>query len=326
VLCDRGNYWVAETSLCTACAVPKYKAHVGSAACLSCVKDSVFISADQECTQLTIGCVAGYYYEGLNCLRCPHNHTTPTSPAIYYRDSCLCMPGFQKVSNSVCTVCPPGFYSPSINSMCISSPRGTMVQFSGSLSFQKCPKNWVSYTTESKSCTPCPFGTYSNAENTLCIPGSENKVTPNVQTEYKIRVFCVDPNSSGLQSAEFTFVKNSGVSWDLHRQNINQNYPFFVSENASFTTFTCTTAYLHSTPKTCNFNMFMMRMHSYIWECVSCPVGMYKNTNTFLYSDCKPCSNGFCPELEPLCDANNGIYVLPSNPKYLDNFKYTILE
>jgi len=306
--------------------VPKYKAHVGSAACLSCVKDSVFISADQECTQLTIGCVAGYYYEGLNCLRCPHNHTTPTSPAIYYRDSCLCMPGFQKVSNSVCTVCPPGFYSPSINSMCISSPRGTMVQFSGSLSFQKCPKNWVSYTTESKSCTPCPFGTYSNSENTLCIPGSENKVTPNVQTEYKIRVFCVDPNSSGLQSAEFTFVKNSGVSWDLHRQNINQNYPAFVSENASFTTFTCTTAYLHSTPKTCNFNMFMMRMHSYIWECVSCPVGMYKNTNTFLYSDCKPCSNGFCPELEPLCDANNGIYVLPSNPKYLDNFKNTILE
>jgi len=70
-LCDRGKYWVAETSVCTVCAVPKYKTQLGLAACLSCVGDSVFIAADQACTQLTEGCVTGYYYEGLNCVRCP---------------------------------------------------------------------------------------------------------------------------------------------------------------------------------------------------------------------------------------------------------------
>jgi len=325
VLCDRGNYWVAETSVCTVCAVPKYKTQVGSAACLSCVKDIVFIAADQACTQLTEGCVNGYYYEGLNCLRCKlstHNHTTPVSPAIYYRDSCLRIAGFQKVSNTVCTACPPGFYSPSINSMCISSPRGTMVQFPGSPSFQKCPRNWVSHT----ACTPCPFGTYSNIENTLCMPGSENKVTPPIQTEYKIRVFCVGPSSRGFQLPESTLLKISGVSWDVHRQHINQIYPDFVSEKASFATPTCTTAYLHSTPTTCNFNMFMMRIHSYIWECVSCPVGMYKDTQTLLYSDCKPCSDGFCPELEQACDATEGICDLPSNLTYMDHFKYSIPE
>ena len=326
VLCDRGKYWFTETSVCTACAVPKYKTQLGSAACLSCVGDSVFIVADQVCTQLTANCITGYYYEGLNCVRCPHNHTTPTSPAIYYRDSCVCMAGFQKISNTVCTACPPGFYSPTIKSTCVSSPRGTIVQFPGSTAFQKCPKNWVSQVIGSIACTPCPFDTYSNIENTLCMPGSENKVIPAIQTEYKIRVFCLDPSSRGFRLLELTLVKNSGVSWNVHRQKINEIYPNFVKVEANFTTFTCTTAYLHSTPTTCNFNMFMMRIHSYIWECVSCPVGMYKDTNTLLYSDCKPCSNGFCPELQQPCDATKGIYVFPSNPTYTEHFKYIIHE
>jgi len=202
----------------------------------------------------------------------------------------------------------------------------TKYQFPGSTAFEKGPKNWVLHATESTTCILCPFGTYSNVENTLCMQGNENKVTPPIQTEYEISVFCVGPSSRGFQLPESTLVKISGVSWDMHKQNINQNYPDFVSENAGFATSTCTPACLHSTPTTCNFNMFMMRMHTYIWECASCPIGMYKDTQTLLYSDYKPCSNVFCPELEQACDATKGICVLPSNLMYMDHFKYIIPE
>jgi len=89
VLCGIGTYWSAGTSSCTACAGSTYKSQTGSAVCQSCVGDSVFISINVECTQLTQNCVSGYYYEGLNCVRCPHNHTTPKKPAIYYRNSCF---------------------------------------------------------------------------------------------------------------------------------------------------------------------------------------------------------------------------------------------
>jgi len=289
--------------------------------CLLCQGDSTFIAVDQECMQLTENCVIGYYYDGPQCVRCPNNHTTPEIPGIYYRDSCKCMAGFEKKSDVMCTICVKGYYSSHTDSMCIASPRGTFVQFAGSTLSQKCAENWVSYSAASTVCTPCPLGTYSNIHNTLCVPGDRNKVILPTQNDYNIHIFCLDISSRGLDTSDLVLVKNSKVSWDTHRQNIMQHYPNFVSDDVAFATPICGTAFLHSTPTFCKLNMFMMRMHSYIYECVSCPVGMYKNTQTLLYADCKPCSDKHCPELQEVCNLAESTYVLLSHRFNTDHFK-----
>jgi hypothetical protein len=324
VLCDSGKYWAVETSSCTLCVWPKYKTQVGSAMCESCQVDSVFIAADTECTNLT-ACMQGYYNEHLNCLRCPHNHTTPTSSAIYYRESCICLPGFEKITDVECTPCIAGFYSPFIGSSCIQAPRGTFVQYIGSTLYQTCAKNWISPTTASKSCTPCPYGTFSSPENTFCVPGDENSLTSHIKQQFKLSVFCVDVNSFGLKTGFVSMEKNSHVSWDSSKEIINTYYSNFVSDRAHFSTPFCDKAYLYSTPSSCGLNMFMMRTHSYIWECVRCPIGMYKNTFSVLYADCNPCSNNFCPQVQQACQETNGIHLTPQNPTYSNYFKHSYL-
>jgi len=321
VLCSIGKYWSIETSLCTECVGSTYKSQVGSAMCQSCVGDSVFTFVNVECTQLTQSFMSGYYYEGLNCVLCPHNHTTPANPAIYYRNSCFCLPGFGKKSNIECISCTPGFYSSNIDMSCTPSPRGTFVHVPGSISYKKCLKNWVSFVQASISCTPCPSTSYSNSQNTLCLPGNENNLAPTTTQQFKISVFCVDSGLFGLNSGFVTMEKQSGVRWDASKQAIISYYPNFVDENAHFCTNACAKVYLHSTPTACGVNMFMMRIHSYIWECVSCPSGTYKNTFSLSYTDCKPCSAGFCPELKQTCDASNSIHIMPSDPMYTNYFK-----
>jgi len=163
VLCDIGKHWSTETSLCTVCAGSTYKSQVGSAICQSCLGDSVFISVNVECTQLTQNCMYGYYYEGLHCVRCPNNHTTLTNPAICYRSSCFCLPRFQRrlqTSDVECMPCNRGVYSSNVGVSCIPSPRGTFVNVDGSVMYTKCPKNWVSLAEASTLCTPCPSSSY----------------------------------------------------------------------------------------------------------------------------------------------------------------------
>lgn len=289
--------------------------------CQSCVGDSVFISINVECTQLTQNCVSGYYYEGLNCVRCPNNHTTPTRPAIYYRSSCFCLPGFQRKSEVECVPCNRGFYSSNVGMSCTASPRGTFVNVDGSIMFTKCPKNWVSLVEASTSCTPCPSTSYSNSQNTLCVPGNENNLAPSITQQFKVSVFCVDVGSFGLKPVFMSMEKHSGVSWDGFKSTIGTFYPNFINENTSFSTPTCAVTYLHSTPSACGVNMFMMRMHSYIWGCVSCPTGKYKHTLSLLFTDCKACSDNFCPHLTQTCNATDAIYTVSSDPMYTNYFK-----
>jgi len=139
---------------------------------------------------------------------------------------------------------------------------------------------------------------------------------------FKIIIFCVDIQSTGLINGGLIIEQISSVSWDELKENINAYYPNFVSKNYNFATETCAKAYLHSTQTTCGSNMFMMRTHNYIWECISCLVGMYKPTLTLLYTDCKPCSGNLCPELPEPCGKTNKIYTLHSNPLYTNYFRY----
>jgi len=324
VLCDVGKYWLAATNLCTICAGSTYKTQTGSAMCQSCIGDSVFISVNVECTPLTQNCMSGYYYEGLNCVRCPNNHTTPVNPAIYYRNSCLCLPGFERrleTSDLQCIPCNQGFYSSNIGMSCIPSPKGTFVNVPGSISYTKCPKNWVSLVEASTSCTQCPSTSYSTHQNTLCMPGNENNLAPSLQQQFKISVFCVDVEQFGLKPGFVTMEKQSGVTWDSFKQDISFFYANFVNETTHFSTPSCNINYLYTTPTACGVNTFMMRIHSYIWECVSCPTGTYKDTLSLSYTDCKACSGNFCPQLEQTCHARNDVYIPPSYPMYTNYFK-----
>jgi len=116
--------------------------------------------------------MSGYYYEGLHCVRCPNNHTTPGNPAIYYRSSCFWLPGFERKSDVECMPCKQGFYSSNVGTSCIPSPRGTFVNVDGCIMYTKWSQNWVSLVAASTSCTPCPSTSYSNFQNILCVPGN----------------------------------------------------------------------------------------------------------------------------------------------------------
>jgi len=218
--------------------------------------------------------------------------------------------------------CNPGFYSSDVGMSCIASPRGTFVNVDGSVMYTKCPKIWVSLVEASTSCTPCPSTSYSNSQNKLCVPGNENNLAPSRLQQFKISVFCVDVNSFGLKLGFVTMEKQSGLSWDGFKNTIVLFYPNFVKESIPFSTTTCAVNYLYPTPNTCGVNMFMMRMHSYIWERVSYPTGTYKDTLSLLYTDCKECSGNLCPELKQTCNATDGIYIVPSHPMYTNYFKY----
>jgi len=154
------------------------------------------------------------------------------------------------------------------------------------------------------------------------VPGNENNLAPSTLQQFKISVFCVDVVSFGLKLGFVTMEKQSGVSWDGFKNTIVSYYPNFVNESIPFLTPNCDVTYLHATPNACGVNMFMMRMHSYIWECVSCPTGTYKHTLSLLYTDCKGCSGNFCPELKQTCNATDAVYIVPSHPMYTNYFKY----
>jgi len=153
------------------------------------------------------------------------------------------------------------------------------------------------------------------------MPGNEYNLAPSTVKQFKITVFCVDVGSFGLKPGFVTMEKQSGVTWDSFKQDISFFYANFVNETIHFSTPRCDITYLHSTPTACGVNTFMMRIHSYIWECVSCPTGTYKDTLSLSYTDCKACSGNFCPQLEQTCHARNDIYISPSYPMYTNYFK-----
>ena len=110
--------------------------------------------------------------KGFFCTKCPHNHTTPmlASLQIHFKNSCVCVSGFEKISSFECAPCSIKFYSPSINSSCILSPVGSFVPHSAMSHHIQCQKIFISTTAGSSSCTPCPSNTYSNLQNTMCLP------------------------------------------------------------------------------------------------------------------------------------------------------------
>ena len=190
--------------------------------------DRVSRSIDQVCAKITENCLTENYYEGLNCVRCPHNHTTPTPVTIYYRDSCMCLSGFEKVSDNMCKPCLIGFYSSQIGQLCIEAPKGAFLRFPGSTMYTICPQNWGLLTVKSSSYTTCVSGTFSSSQNTFCVPGAVVAVTTHF---YSIRVFCINVHSTSLRNGVLIMQKNSGISWDNSKDSINQYHPNFVRKN-----------------------------------------------------------------------------------------------
>jgi hypothetical protein len=141
---------------------------------------------------------------------------------------------------------------------------------------------------------------------------------------YNVKIFCVAAISRGTGVGNILMTKYSNISWNNHTNSIREYFPAFVNTDVFFETNTCTHAFLYATPTSCGLNMFSMRMKSYIWECVSCPVGKYKNTYTTLYSDCNDCTGSNCQELHGHCNLNNNVLIYPSNTEYTKYFQESI--
>jgi len=68
-----------------------------------------------------------------------------------------------------------------------------------------------------------------------------------------------------------------------------------------------------------------MRKYAYIWECVHCAVGTYKETDTILRKDCLECRVGKCPLYDSLCDGEDMVMTKSSSPLYIESFKTPVV-
>ena len=99
--------------------------------------------------------------------------------------------------------------------------------------------------------------------------------------------------------------------------DIKAKFDNFRYENQSFVSNImiqkCTNSFLHSMPIECPFHMFSMRNHSYIWDCVSCTSGKFKNTKGTSYSECVQCINEECHRNLDECRNDKKIIVRNTN-------------
>ena len=237
VLCEIGTYWNLETYKCQPCNISTYKSQAGSSQCQGCVGNTGFINSFLPCQLLSTPCFDGYYYEGIYCVKCPQNKTTPrnTLGLIHFKDSCACKPGYEKTSVNTCVACRVGFYSPVVGSLCISSPPGNFVPYVAMSNYIKCPLRFVSTIPESTFCTPCPWGTISNQQNTICIPDTTSFPEIPKNHEYKINIFCVDAEKHAILniSTDYRFTKLNTTNWNMNTQ-ITNTYTSFTNDFTPF--------------------------------------------------------------------------------------------
>jgi hypothetical protein len=139
-------------------------------------------------------------------------------------------------------------------------------------------------------------------------------------SQYNIRTFCTDPHRPGLSNDMVAVWKFNNIKWSAHK-DITNLYASFAAENVQFPTAHCDGSFLHSAPTTCDFNTFAMRIHSYIWECMTCPYGKYKITSSTLYSDCRDCITPHCIHEVMSCD--QGVFI--TNQIHQDMQQYRLV-
>jgi hypothetical protein len=314
IRCPPGFFWDNTGFLCSECPFETYKVESGSSDCLPCRGASVFKDSVTPCTQLTEPCATGHYYEGTVCTKCLQNHTTLPNPdnVILYSDACVCTTGHAKNIDRLCLPCSVGSYAPVLNTTCIKSSAGTFVSTTGSTFARQCPRDWVAPSSAADSCVPCLWGTTANIGNTVCVPGMYTTPILPQQFAYQVQIFCVDPLSAGTMSpAGNEISKMSSSTWN-GVQAVVQLYPNFKTESELFQHgVMCEHAFLHSKPVACLGNSFAMRVHSYIWECVSCPIGKYKATTGTAYSECLMCTGISCASTKNYCDDSSNILLQP---------------
>jgi len=326
LLCAAGKYW--DNVLCLECRDGTYKNTEGSSECLICSHGRALTEKWQECSFLP-HCLESYYYHMTTCTRCPNNHTSTVTGiaanSTITRTSCVCIAGYEHSGNEMCKACLPGSYSPVYNSTCRPCAPGSFSITSGQTVCTLCPLNWVSVSSGSSSCVPCPSGSVSNKHRQICLPHSiEYTYTTDINA-YEVRFFCVDAMKFGLQGLSFRMQKKIGEEWsELDIQSIQSYSPNLLDSNTAFVLGNiCLDTFLHQKPVNCPINMFAMRLHSYIWDCMPCPTSTYKTTNTLLFSDCVVCgTNGVntCPELEKKCMVASDLIVSQTASLLYTNF------
>jgi len=295
----------------------------GIGECTKCPGDLVASNTSTLCQ----ACPSGKYVSENNthCIFCPYNHTMAMNVSST-KENCVCISGYEKISFFKCKPCSAGIYSAFINSTCIPCPPGSFVPHVGMNAYSQCTGNFVSTTPGATFCVPCPWNMVSNHQNTMCIP--ENSIYEKIPTiySYVINFFCVDPDNHGIlgYSNATILTKMNTSKWD-HKSDIIAKFQNFRYENKSFlsdiTTQKCANSFLHSMPVECPFHMFVIRKHSYIWDCVSCPSGKFKTTLGTSYSECIQCTNEECLETKDICLGSEQIVLHKSNSNFCDFYQ-----
>ena len=163
--CDAGFFMGDDNVTCTACPAGKFKGLSGNgfSLCVECEAGKFSTEASSHCTQCAVDLfsLAG----SASCSGCPSNSTTLELATSI--NSCLCLPGFQRVGD-LCVKCPFGFFKPTTdNVMCTQCEPGftTTYRMSSSAGDCKgCLQNQYAKQTEGGDiiCRDCPVPSYSD--------------------------------------------------------------------------------------------------------------------------------------------------------------------
>lgn len=154
---------------CVACAVAKYKASTGSAACTACRARST--SPEASTSSSACLCNAGLYLfsSGVGCLGCT---------AYTYKDV---------IGNQACTACPANTYAaadnptgdpyfPRLKSSCVACPSGS-----------SCPQSYCGHVRDCR----CDPGHYGERES-VCLPCDAGNYAPDV--DHQVCYLCTPGN------------------------------------------------------------------------------------------------------------------------------------
>lgn len=149
--CPAGTYSdVPSAAVCTQCQPPQFANVTGLTACFNCPVNTQFSAVDSNCEP----CATGYYRAAdMNALRC--------QPVL---------PGYGYVSGVV-TICPAGFYQPSLGvwAPCVGCSPGTYASSAGSTVCTTCPFGKAAPNANTTVCQECPGGSSMSFVNFTCL-------------------------------------------------------------------------------------------------------------------------------------------------------------
>ncbi|OAF65628.1 hypothetical protein A3Q56_06657, partial [Intoshia linei] len=312
-ICESGSQPNLDQTSCDLCPIGSYRTQGIQINCESCDENwttaNVGATSVIECNIKV--CAIGYYldiiqdqcypcprgtYQDIvgqfSCISCTFDKTTINTASTHV-DQCLpfCEPGkFQEIGNSICFPCLQGTYKNNDipNNQCVSCIAPLFTLNDGAISITqcnvlKCPAGTQGDSIENK-CVSCEIGFFKDNDdvNNNCLPCSIGFVTPQIESTNSddCNVAICDVGKQNIagscESCPIGFYRNEIMKADPNK--LCDQCP------DTFTTLNENSISLSD----CSVRQCSEGQKESLGECVSCPIGTYKDNNN-VGADCISC-------------------------------------